>query len=343
MPGHAQKSAPAKVTAATTGATAKKAASPVKSEVRGMGYEAGAEHLQPGGAAEQKHAPPGTGAPLAMAARKKGESAELTPAEVNAAVRYNRARGFSVAAIKKYQRVVGASADGVFGPDTVRQVAQFQSRQRLEVDGKIGPMTKGRLDAEGAQDQPGKTPARPGQGNQPARLTHADVLDAVDFNKSKGFSVAQIKKIQSKVGAGVDGQLGPETVRKIADFQARNGLEVDGKVGPRTAKAIGVELATGDNAQGSNKQKLVAGMNRAKAMGLTITSTTGGKHTPGSFHYQGRAFDAAGAPKTMAAFFWEMLKTRPTELFHDPCGSFDNGVYSKQGIGGHGRHVHVAY
>lgn len=283
---------------------------------------------------------------MAMAARKKGESAELSPTEVAAAVRYNRARGFSVAVIKKYQRVVGTEADGQFGPNTVRQVAQFQARQRLEVDGKIGPMTQSRLNAESAQDQPGKQPGpTPGGGGQkqPVRLSHADVLEAIDFNKGKGFSVAQVRKIQGKVGAGVDGQMGPETVKKIADFQARNGLEVDGKVGPRTAKALGVELANPNNAQGSNAQKLQAGMNRARAMGLTITSTTGGKHTPGSFHYQGRAFDAAGAAKTMVAFFWEMLKTRPTELFHDPCGAYDNGVFSKQGIGGHGRHVHVAY
>lgn len=344
MPGPAQTSAKTRNASAKTTppAAAAKQAPNAKSDVKGMGYAAGAAHLAPGGAAEQKHAPPGTESPLAMAARKKGESTELSPAEVNTAVRYNRARGFSAAVIKKFQRVVGAAADGVIGPDTVRQIAQFQSRHRLEVDGKIGPMTKARLDAEGGQDQ--KTAPTPNQGAKTqSRLTHADVLDAVDYNKSKAFSVAQVKKIQTKVGAGVDGVMGPETVRKIADFQAKNGLEVDGKVGPRTAKAIGVELATGTNAQGSNKQKLNAAMNRARAMGLTITSTTGGKHTPGSFHYQGRAFDAAGAAKTMQTFFWEMLKTRPTELFHDPCGAFDNGVYSKQGIGGHGRHVHVAY
>lgn len=358
MPGHAKKAAPAKSQTTRPAAAAKQATpgggggAAAKSDVKGMGFAAASAHLAPGGGAERKVAPPPSpdmaDGPMAMAARKKGESAELSPAEVQSAVRYNKARGFPVATIKKFQRIVGTEADGQFGPNTVRQIAQFQARHRLEVDGKIGPMTQNRLNAESAQDQPNKQPAptRPGGGGgqkQPVRLNHADVLEAIDYNKGKGFSVAQVKKIQTRVGAGVDGQMGPETVRKIADFQARNGLEVDGKVGPATARAIGVELANPNNAQGSNAQKLQAGMNRARAMGLTITSTTGGKHTPGSFHYQGRAFDAAGAAKTMKAFFWEMLKTRPTELFHDPCGAFDNGVYSKQGIGGHSRHVHVAY
>jgi hypothetical protein len=40
----------------------------------------------------------------------------------------------------------------------------------------------------------------------------------------------------------------------------------------------------------------------ARQMGLTITSTTGGKHAPGSYHYSGQAVDVAGDPARMAAF-----------------------------------------
>lgn len=352
MPGHAaSKKAPSAKTAPSAnkaGASSKLAPRPESAAVKKMDFDDAERHLAPGGGAERKQEPEQADTnPFAMAARKKGEDASLSPGEVQSAIRYNRAKGYPVATIKKFQRVVGSEADGIFGPDTVRHIAQFQARFRLEVDGKIGPMTKAKLLEQAAPDQDKKQPgggggARPPQQKGPARLGHADVLEAIDYNKGKGFSVQQIRKIQSKVGAGVDGQLGPETVKKIADFQARNGLEVDGKVGPQTARALGVELASGGG-QGSNHQKLVWAMNRAKAVGLTITSTTGGRHTPGSFHYQGRAFDASGAKRTMANFFWEILKTRPTELFYDPCGAFDNGVYSKQGIGGHGNHVHVAY
>lgn len=43
-------------------------------------------------------------------------------------------------------------------------------------------------------------------------------------------------------------------------------------------------------------------MRLAKDMGLTVTSTTGGKHEPTSYHYAGKAIDVAGDPEKMAAF-----------------------------------------
>lgn len=350
----AKSAAPAKKGAAPAGKAAAPHAAAAKAGLNQMGFAAAAAHLAPGGGAEKKHAPGHEDAePMAMAARKKTTNASLSPGETAAAVRYNRARGFTVPQIKKFQRIVGTAADGDFGPDTVKHIALFQARHGLEVDGKIGPMTQAKLNAAGGNDHdskhdPDKKPGHGGQpthgggGGQVAKLTHGDIVEAVHYNKAKGFSVAQVKKIQSKTGAGVDGYFGPDTVKHIATYQLRHGLEVDGKVGPATARSLGVELASGGG-QGSNHQKLVWAENKARSMGLYITSTTGGKHTPGSFHYRGRAFDAAGTPKNMANFFWAMLKTHPTELFYDPCGSYDNGHYSEKGIGGHSDHVHVAY
>jgi len=83
-------------------------------------------------------------------------------------------------------------------------------------------------------------------------------------------------------------------------------------------------------------------MSRAKSLGLRITSTTGGKHAPHSYHYSGRAFDTAGSPKAMAQFYREMSGTNPTELFYDPMGGMKHGR-NIGAIGGHGDHVHVAY
>jgi hypothetical protein len=40
----------------------------------------------------------------------------------------------------------------------------------------------------------------------------------------------------------------------------------------------------------------------AKRMGLTVTSTTGGKHAEGSFHYTGQALDVAGDPELMRRY-----------------------------------------
>ena len=83
-------------------------------------------------------------------------------------------------------------------------------------------------------------------------------------------------------------------------------------------------------------------MSRAKQLGLTITSTTGGKHAPHSYHYRGRAFDAAGSRAAMGQFYREMAGTHPTELFYDPMGGIKNGR-NIGAIGGHGTHVHLAY
>ena len=83
-------------------------------------------------------------------------------------------------------------------------------------------------------------------------------------------------------------------------------------------------------------------MSRAKGLGLRITSTTGGKHAPHSYHYRGRAFDAAGSSSAMSQFYREMSATNPTELFYDPMGGMKHGR-SIGAIGGHNDHVHVAY
>jgi hypothetical protein len=81
---------------------------------------------------------------------------------------------------------------------------------------------------------------------------------------------------------------------------------------------------------------------RAQELGLRITSTTGGRHAPRSYHYQGRAIDVAGSPSAMRQFYSEMSRTNPTELFYDPMGGMKHGR-NIGAIGGHGNHVHVAY
>lgn len=84
---------------------------------------------------------------------KAGAHGGLSPAEIQAAVKYNNKRGYSVAEIKKFQKEVGTSADGVFGPNTVKAIAKFQGSQGLSVDGKIGPKTEKALNAAIAQGQ----------------------------------------------------------------------------------------------------------------------------------------------------------------------------------------------
>ena len=109
---------------------------------------------------------------------------------------------------------------------------------------------------------------------------------------------------------------------------------------PDTFETIPDELLT--DACGGFGTQLSTAMNRARDLGLRITSTTGGRHAPNSYHYQGRAFDAAGSPSAMRQFYREMAGTSPTELFYDPMGGIKHGR-NIGAIGGHRNHVHLAY
>ena len=101
-------------------------------------------------------------------------------------------------------------------------------------------------------------------------------------------------------------------------------------------------LSTDDLLRVAGGGRLDAAMDRARDLGLPIPSTTGGRHAHGSYHYRGRPFDASGNAQAMRQFYREMSKTNPTELFYDPMGGMKHGR-NIGAIGGHGRHVHVAY
>lgn len=69
----------------------------------------------------------------------------------------------------------------------------------------------------------------------------------------------------------------------------------------------------------------------AEPFGLTVTSTTGGKHVKGSYHYRGRAVDFGGNPTAMAALAKQAL-THPEdfrEMFY--TGPGNPGAFIKDG------------
>src|SRR5438552_159350 len=92
----------------------------------------------------------------------------------------------------------------------------------------------------------------------------------------------------------------------------------------------------------------------AAPYGLTVTSTTGGKHVKGSYHYRGRAVDFGGSPNRMAALAKQATRhpEQVTEMFY--TGPGNPGVWIKNGkvypnsqldpsiARGHTTHVHLA-
>lgn len=173
---------------------------------------------------------------------------------------------------------------------------------------------------------------------------------------------AAVRQYQQAKGLQVDGIVGQQTWGSFlgqklppgtqmlkggggvggADPTGRNkdSFEPGGAPAPAPGAANGPAGAF--PAGGSNREKLDWAMKTAQAMGLRITSTTGGTHAPGSYHYQARAVDVAGSPAQMAKFFDTLHGTRPTELFYDPRGGVKNGR-DIPAIGGHSDHVHVAF
>ncbi len=172
------------------------------------------------------------------------------------------------------------------------------------------------------------------RGNDVSRLQDALRSAGLDPGASDGIygrrTAAAVRQLQQQRGIGVDGVAGPDTHRALQ-------LDAD-----TFEPAPGSTAPAGRPVNGSNRQKLDYAMRRARELGLRITSTTGGRHAPRSFHYVGRAVDVAGSPAAMRQFYREMAELNPTELFHDPIGGIKRGRQTGP-IGGHRNHVHVAF
>ncbi len=97
-----------------------------------------------------------------------------------------------------------------------------------------------------------------------------------------------------------------------------------------------------DAVHGGYSQQLFSAMQQAVRMGLTIDSTTTGKHAPNSMHYKGRAFDAIGSERQMQAFYnWAATHTHAHELIHR--NHFLKDGHAVHPIGGHDGHVHISF
>ena len=111
--------------------------------------------------------------------------------------------------VVRLQRLLGITADGVFGHQTLRAVKSFQHAHGLLVDGQVGPHTWGALTA--------------GHGSSGGSLI-------LQFG-SRGAAVADL---QQRLGLSADGDFGPITKAAVKAFQSAHGLVVDGQAGPVT-------------------------------------------------------------------------------------------------------------
>lgn len=113
--------------------------------------------------------------------------------------------------------------DGVFGPETQREVRRFQRARNLQVDGIVGPQT----------------------------------WSALVVQAERGLEGFYVRAVQSELSSSglptrVDGVFGPITEGNVRAFQRRNGIKANGLVGmttwnvltrtrPRDPRGIGLE------------------------------------------------------------------------------------------------------
>jgi len=160
----------------------------------------------------------------------------------------------------------------------------------------------------------------------PSKVLHDSGLNAV-----RGFA--------NGIGAGA-GLLKKAVLNVVKSLPAKALGGLEGMI-------PGIGKGTSDVKRGPGGSTLGTLVPWANAEGMTITSTTGGNHVSGSYHYQGRAIDVAGSASQMRKFFFDSLQhfgvAQIKELFYDPVGEYvDNGRIHSGSIGGHSDHVHLA-
>ncbi|MBR3742397.1 MAG: peptidoglycan-binding protein [Clostridia bacterium] len=159
--------------------------------------------------------------------------------------------------------------DSSFGSAMLTAVKQFQRRNELTVDGKIGPKTLAVLNSD---DAIGKTDPDPEQ------------------TLSIGQSGEAVKELQRALRdtyyytGKIDGVFGAEVLKAVKAFQNSAGLNADGKAGPRTLDALYNRTArifnggipVRDLAQGSRGWDVYVLQTKLYNMNYTLTYATPG-------------------------------------------------------------------
>lgn len=141
-----------------------------------------------------------------------------------------------------------------------------------------------------------------------------------------------------QAGAGIGQQRGlsPALLSLLNQGNQMMGLDsLPAMTPPQTPKIraqTSQALAPGTSPQTFKRGRTIRWIEHlASPFGLTITSTTGGKHVKGSYHYRGRAVDFGGAPNRMAqlARFALQHAGQISEMFY--TGPGNPGYFIKNG------------
>ncbi len=117
-------------------------------------------------------------------------------------------RGLSGEPVRILQGKLGVNADGVFGQGTEAALIEYQKANGLSADGIAGPDT----------------------------FTQMGLHELVIV--TKGIRGEMVKRVQTALGAGADGEFGHGTEAAVKKFQTDNGIEATGQADPTTLAAM---------------------------------------------------------------------------------------------------------
>jgi peptidoglycan hydrolase-like protein with peptidoglycan-binding domain len=210
--------------------------------------------------------------------------------------------------VKRLQRALGVTPDGIYGPGTERRVRRFQRRHHLPGDAIVGAATWRML------RRTGHTAGR----------------------RTTVRSKRSVALLQRRLGIAADGVFGPGTQRAVKRYQRTRGLTADGVVGDATWSALGIggrrpvlkRVALGQRGAGSAGGGLPIAVARAISAGNRIAHLPyqyGGGH--GSFQSSG--YDCSGSVSYLL---------HGGGLLHAPL---DSGQFMSWGSAGRGRWITV--
>jgi peptidoglycan hydrolase-like protein with peptidoglycan-binding domain len=188
------------------------------------------------------------------------------------------------------QKVIGATADGIFGPQTESALRAWQASHGVPVTGQLDTATWAAMErlhlvptrgavapapkpAPAPAPKPAPAPApAPSPAPAPAPKPAANPLAAYASSTLRRGSVGPaVVALQKAVGATPDGAFGPLTEAAVRVYQARHRLPVTGIAGPSTwAALMGVTSPTTTTASRSTSRPAPA----PKPATTTTTTTT---------------------------------------------------------------------
>ena len=140
-------------------------------------------------------------------------------------------KGMKGPGVVQLQRKLGVTADGIYGPTTLKAVHRTQKRHDLHTDGIVGPATWQAISA------PAKSSTTRPAVHRTKRRKHSSGATVSAARLKRG---GEVEALQSKLGLPVDGDYGARTTAAVKRFQRRHGLHADGVVGAATWRALGL-------------------------------------------------------------------------------------------------------